>query len=202
MKIICFGDSITARKENYPKPVLTSMLKLKMKQHQFINAGVSGNTTEQARVRFKKDVLSKNPDVVTVLFGGNDSAKHKLIPIGTFKSNIRYFVQQIGADRTILITSPPVDEALQPNRKNQRLKEYGQAAKDVAEETGCHIIDFFEILYSKPNYKELLVGMKNDGLHFGEAGYDLLSDAIVAEINKMDDVSKKGFFKRIWSIFK
>ncbi|MBK3495497.1 SGNH/GDSL hydrolase family protein [Viridibacillus sp. YIM B01967] len=202
MKIICFGDSITARKENHLKPVLTSMLKMKMKQHKFINAGVSGNTTEQAKERFHKDVLAKNPNLVTVLFGGNDSATHKLIPIDTFKSNIRYFVQQIGVDQTILITSPPVDELLQPNRNNQLLKEYGQAVKDVAAETGCHCIDFFEILYSKPNYKELLVGIKNDGLHFGEAGYDLLSDAIVEEVEKMEGVSKKGICQRILNIFR
>ncbi|MEK3954924.1 Lysophospholipase L1 [Psychrobacillus psychrotolerans] len=195
LEVICFGDSITARKEGYPSPILTHKMSSKMPNYKFINAGVSGNTTEQAMFRFNKDVLSKRPDVVTVLFGANDSATDKLVDIDTFKRNISLFTKQIGPEKTILISPAPVDESLQRNRTNERLKQYAQVVQEVAEETNSYFIDFFQIVYSKPNYKELLVGEKNDGLHFGEACYELLSDVIVEKIEDME--IEDGFFKKL-----
>lgn len=195
LEVICFGDSITARKEGYPSPILTHKMSSKMPNYKFINAGVSGNTTEQAMFRFNKDVLSKRPDVVTVLFGANDSATDKLVDIDTFKRNISLFTKQIGPEKTILISPAPVDESLQRNRTNERLKQYAQVVQEVAEETNSYFIDFFQIVYSKPNYKELLVGEKNDGLHFGEACYELLSDLIVEKIEDME--IEDGFFKKL-----
>lgn len=195
LEIICFGDSITARKEGYSSPILTSKLKEKMPNYKLINAGVSGNTTEQAMFRFNKDVLSKRPDVVTVLFGANDSAIHKLVDLETFKRNISLFTKQIGPEKTILISPAPVDETLQPNRSNERMEQYALAVQEVAKETGSHYIDFFHIFYSLPNYKELLVGEKNDGLHFGEAAYEILSDLIVQKVEEME--IEDGFFKKL-----
>lgn len=195
LEVICFGDSITARKEGYPSPILTHKMSSKMPNYKFINAGVSGNTTEQAMFRFNKDVLSKRPDVVTVLFGANDSATDKLVDIDTFKRNISLFTKQIGPEKTILISPAPVDESLQRNRTNERLKQYAQVVQEVAEETNSYFIDFFQIVYSKPNYKELLVGEKNDGLHFGETCYELLSDVIVEKIEDME--IEDGFFKKL-----
>ena len=70
--IIAFGDSLTAGYgvvspgKNYVV-FLSEMLKIPV-----INAGVTGDNTSDALVRLKEDVLDKNPDVVTVLLGGND----------------------------------------------------------------------------------------------------------------------------------
>ncbi|QUG43071.1 SGNH/GDSL hydrolase family protein [Psychrobacillus sp. INOP01] len=195
LEIICFGDSITARKEGHPSPILTHKLTSKLPNYEFINAGVSGNTTEQAMFRFNKDVLSKRPDAVTVLFGANDSATHKFVDLDTFKRNISLFAKQIGPEKTILISPAPVDESLQPNRTNERMEQYALAVQEVAEETDSYFIDFFHVFYSQPNYKELLVGEKNDGLHFGEAGYELLSDLIVQKVEEME--IEDGFFKKL-----
>jgi len=195
LEVICFGDSITARKEGYSSPLLTHKLSSKMPNYKFINAGVSGNTTEQAMFRFNKDVLSKRPDVVTVLFGANDSAIDKLVDIETFKRNISLFAKLIGPEKTILISPAPVDESLQRNRTNERLKQYAKAVQEVAEETNSYFIDFFQILYSNPNYKELLVGEKNDGLHFGENCYELLTDLIEQKVGEME--IEDGFFKKL-----
>ena len=198
LEVVCFGDSITARNEGYPSPILTYKLSLKMKGYKFINAGVSGNTTEQAMQRFNKDVLSRCPDIVTILFGANDSSLHKFVELESFKQNIIEFTKKIGPSRTILITPAPVDESLQPNRSNARLQQYAQAVKDVASETGSHFIDFFQVLYSEPNYIELLRGEKDDGLHFGEEGYEILTSLIAQKLKDIDiDKKKTNFFQRV-----
>ncbi|WP_144511460.1 GDSL-type esterase/lipase family protein [Bacillus sp. FJAT-22090] len=191
IRVVCFGDSITARKEGYPSPILTYLLSERTKGYHFINAGVSGNTTDQAKLRFKKDVLTKKPDAVTILFGANDSATHKLVDLEMFKQNIYEFTKQVGPKKTILITPAPVDESLQSNRTNVRMQQYALAVKEVAEVTGSYFIDFFSELYSKPNCKALLKGEKDDGLHFGKAGYEILSDLIVHKLKEMKETGKR-----------
>ena len=186
MKIVCFGDSLTAREEGYLKPMLTTMLEQELNGYLFINAGVRGDTTVRARKRLENDVLKENPDLVTILFGANDSAAHKLVSLDIYEENLQFFIQKIGAEKVILITPSPIDEALQPNRLNNRIKEYGDTVRKVAEETGCYFIDFFSILYKRPDYKQILVGIKNDGLHFGERGYRLLSNLIAEEIRTIE----------------
>ncbi len=200
MKIVCFGDSITARKEGYPVPILTYKLSAKMPGYRFINAGVSGDTTNQARVRLEKDVLKKKPDLVTVLFGANDSAAHHLVKIELFKENLQSFTQKIGPSKTILISPAPVDEKLQPNRSNERLQEYAKAVEEVAKETGSHYINFFKEFYEKENYRALLKGHDNDGLHFGEAGYNLLSGLISQKLIELKEI-KPSLLKRVFNMF-
>jgi acyl-CoA hydrolase len=69
LKIIAFGDSLT-------RGVGTDKT-----YHEYLeewtgtdieNAGVTGDTTEEALERLDQDVLSKNPDIVFVFLGGND----------------------------------------------------------------------------------------------------------------------------------
>lgn len=182
MKIVCFGDSLTARKEGYPKPMLTMMLSEKVKGPRYINAGVSGNTTVAAKIRLKEDVLSYHPDAVTILFGSNDCSDTKNIPLEVFKANIELFIKKIGSKKVILITPPPVDESKQTHRKNHILQKYVICIRQLAEQYECTLIDFNEHVLQQDNYEKLLIGKSDDGLHFGEKLYDQLSDLIAAQL--------------------
>ncbi|WP_223701031.1 SGNH/GDSL hydrolase family protein [Sutcliffiella deserti] len=183
--LVCFGDSLTAGHEGKERPRLSEKLTHQLSAYKVINAGVAGNTTKDALNRIDKDVLNFTPDLVTVLFGSNDAAANKKVGIKTYKENLLKMTNLIGPDRTILITPPPVDETLQPNRTNSELAKYADAVKQVAEETGSHFIEFFTEVHSIPDYEKLLVGILNDGLHFGEAGYDLLSELITKKISEI-----------------
>ncbi|KMJ59430.1 esterase [Bacillus sp. LL01] len=189
--LVCYGDSLTARHEGKDNPRLTEKLTSKLPAYKVLNAGVSGHTTKDALARIERDVLALSPDLVTVLFGSNDAAAHKRVALNTYKENMLKITRLIGPDRTILITPPPVDENLQPNRKNSELAKYADVVRLVSEETGSHYIDFYTDLYSRPNYKELLVGTLNDGLHFGEAGYDVLSKLITEKIHEIDSKGER-----------
>lgn len=70
-KIICLGDSIT---EGYPffgEKSWVFILNSRM-DCNFINKGISGQTSCQIAQRFEQDVLNQKPDGVTLLFGSND----------------------------------------------------------------------------------------------------------------------------------
>jgi lysophospholipase L1-like esterase len=75
--IVCLGDSITSgysitipdkddKGKAYPA-VLQKKVKVPV-----INAGIPGDTTQDALYRLNRDVLSKNPQVVVVFLGIND----------------------------------------------------------------------------------------------------------------------------------
>jgi lysophospholipase L1-like esterase len=58
MKLVCFGDSITARTEGNDCPILTLKLKEKLSSNwEVINGCVPGNNTFDALQRIEKDVL-------------------------------------------------------------------------------------------------------------------------------------------------
>ncbi|MCA9357180.1 hypothetical protein H6784_05395 [Candidatus Nomurabacteria bacterium] len=69
--IIAFGDSLTAGVGATNGQDYVSQLSRKVGV-PIINAGKSGDTTEDSLVRLQSDVLSRNPSVVIVWLGGND----------------------------------------------------------------------------------------------------------------------------------
>ncbi|KRE40925.1 GDSL-type esterase/lipase family protein [Paenibacillus sp. Soil522] len=179
MILVCLGDSITARTEGHDHPLLTKKLQGKLSGNwEVINAGVPGDNTFDALERIEKDVLIHNPDFVTVLLGANDAAFHKMVQLQDYKSNLMKIVAAITPKKMILISPAPVDERLQHARTNAVLKEYSEVVHAVSVTTGSHYVDLFSSMSALHNLTEILRGTRNDGLHFGELGYEHLSHEV------------------------
>ena len=108
MKIVFFGDSITEgcfelsfhNAEGATdiirdkKSVYHNVLKERIeKEHpelniEYVNAGISGNSTVDALKRIEQDVIAQNPDVAVVCFGLNDVAGMSL---DEYVSNMEQF---------------------------------------------------------------------------------------------------------------
>jgi acyl-CoA thioesterase-1 len=69
--VIAFGDSIAFGQGVEPEANWVSLLEKRFSV-PIVNAGVSGDTSERALVRFDKDVLARDPKVVIIELGGND----------------------------------------------------------------------------------------------------------------------------------
>ncbi|MRX71346.1 SGNH/GDSL hydrolase family protein [Bacillus lacus] len=122
IEIVAFGDSNTQganwKIRQYPQQEKwVTLINTAYSGNLMIhNAGISGETTEDALKRFEKDVLSKKPDLVFIMFGTNDAA---MLPSGLprvdktrFKRNLKYFtkeIRKIGAE-PVLMTCLPVIE--------------------------------------------------------------------------------------------
>lgn len=183
MKLVCFGDSITARTEGHERALLTIKLEEKLGEDwKVINAGVPGDNTFDALERIEKDVLIHHPDFVTVLFGANDAGFHKMVKLDDYASNLIHIATSIDPKKTVLISPAPVDESLQEARTNSVLKQYAEVVREVSVITGSYFIDLFTNMIEIHNLTEILRGQLNDGLHFGELGYDYLSDMISKEL--------------------
>ncbi|MCC6802392.1 MAG: hypothetical protein IT319_05885 [Anaerolineae bacterium] len=73
MKIVCLGDSLTW--VGYGGSYFQELVKL-APEHEWINAGVGGNTVINLLRRLDDDVLRHQPDGVFVMVGGNDAISY------------------------------------------------------------------------------------------------------------------------------
>lgn len=192
-KILFFGDSITAFRENI---VTTSELFAeKYPQHEIVNKGVGGNDTQMARERFQRDVLDEKPDMFIFCFGCNDSAidvwkeaTEPRVSLETYLENLRYFVHEVRAigSRVIFWTSPPMfmteilrsyygKEPYLSKGFNFSLDRYLEAACKLMAEENVELVPVNRI------FKDLLGGNEEkllellpDGMHPGNDGHKII----------------------------
>ncbi|EJQ50009.1 hypothetical protein IEQ_02835 [Bacillus cereus BAG6X1-2] len=137
--LVCFGDSITADETFFGgTPRLTPRLQEVFPNWKVVNAGVPGDNTFDALQRIEEDVLSHEPDFVTVFLGTNDAVSFAQVPLQVYKENLEKIVSTISPEKVLLISPAPVDEERQRNRTNEVLGQYTDVVEEVAKETGSH----------------------------------------------------------------
>ena len=71
--IVCLGDSITC---NWNEKTYTDywqeLIDQEKHNYQIVNSGINAETAQDGYYRLDRDVLSHNPDLVTIMFGHND----------------------------------------------------------------------------------------------------------------------------------
>ena len=117
MRIVAFGNSITEGRAGGITPEqnwLTLLSKKLGGDFEFFNAGVGGNSAREAMARFERDVLSRDPDVVLLEFGGNNhdpapERKARRVSDSEFRSLLEKFKAGLPAKcQVVMITFPPV----------------------------------------------------------------------------------------------
>jgi len=159
--IICFGDSITfgygaGPGEDYPS-ALAKIIGLPV-----INVGIDGDTSSEALKRLDSDVISRNPLLVLVEFGGNDFLRK--VPLATTVDNIRAIVEKI-QEKGAMVAVVDVSAGL-------FLGDYRKAYRKLAEETGAIFIpSILQGIITNPS-------MKSDFLHPNAQGYRMIAQKI------------------------
>ncbi|PEB51882.1 esterase [Bacillus pseudomycoides] len=177
--LVCFGDSITADETFWNgAPRLTPRLQELFSDWKVVNAGVPGDNTFDALRRIEEDVLFYNPTFVTVFFGTNDAAFHKPVSLQEYKENLIEIVKKISPEKVLLISPAPVDEERQHARTNEVLGQYAKTMEEVAKQTGSHFLNLYSHMMQESDYKRFVENEERDGLHFGVAGYEYLSELI------------------------
>lgn len=187
--VVAFGDSLTAA------GVWVNTLKTQTGLN-IINAGVGGNNSQDGRARFGSDVLNKNPDLVIICFGMNDSAKDmaKHVSPAAFKANLEYFVTALKSKgiKIILATPSYIEEEMYYTRHDRAVFEsvggaaayvdyYCSIIREVASEQGVLLADVREACDEYEDRTKIL----SDGVHATALGYSLYSDRIGAQIKKL-----------------
>ncbi|MFC1725457.1 GDSL-type esterase/lipase family protein [candidate division KSB1 bacterium] len=210
LTIVAFGNSTTADRNGIEKVYARRLEELLSERHinaTILNAGIPGNTTEDARRRFKTEVIEKEPDIVIIQFGLNDAAvdvhlgKSKpRVSKERYRENLLYFINILQSEeiKVILMTPNPVrwTENLKsvfgkppydinnPKGFNLLSREYAQSVRVIAANTGTPLIDVyshFEYLEAAEDItvSELLL----DGLHPNDRGHEIIAGLLTEKIS-------------------
>ena len=159
--ILAFGDSLTfgvgtSRQLSYPS-VLQEITGLSV-----INAGVSGNTTEDGLRRIDKALAEHTPALVILCLGGNDFLRKK--PTELTKRNLLTLIDKIkqSGSQVVLIAVPAFGIFLGD----------AELYAEIAEQTQVALLK--DVLSDYLSDKTL----KSDTIHLNAQGYRKLAEAI------------------------
>jgi len=182
-KIICvFGASSTWGAGDYDKGGWVNRLRLYIDKRtkeggdyiELYNLGISGNTTRDILKRFESEMKARNPDLIILSIGDNDSA---LVPLEEFGKNIDKIVKlakKQGKHDIVFIGTKPVNEKLTTPVKwdtslsytNEKLREYNKKNREIAEKHNILFLDLSGVIDPEEDLA--------DGLHPNSKGHEKL----------------------------
>ena len=191
-QILAFGDSLTQLGSDIASAGWVAQAQnLCSGKVDILNRGFSGYTSRYSKLILPQLTVDwDNIIFVTIFLGANDAEipdnpDTGNVPISEFTANLREIIKYVlakgvPADRVILITPPPVDEAKWAEvykkkiRSNELTKIYTETVVAVAAETGTGIIQLYSKIMAMPNWKSFLM----DGLHLSYDGNQLLFEEV------------------------
>jgi acyl-CoA thioesterase-1 len=202
-RIVMLGDSITQIGEGpggYVWLVRHYMNALYPAQNiEVINAGISGNRSNDMLARYQTDVLDRKPDLVTISVGVNDVwhgfyDNHPLgdgprgIKLEDYRRNVEELVtkaEAIGA-RVVMLSATPIYEEF-GNNENAKQAHYNAALRDIARHHHLVYVD-----YQKPmreivtSYRKRTGGRDNfltvDGVHMNAEGNKVMAHTLLTAL--------------------
>ena len=200
-RVVCLGDSITQGGEGpggYVWLVRHYLKALYPEQNiETINAGISGHKSNDMLARYKRDVLDKKPDLVTISVGVNDvwhgfydghpkGDGPRGISVEDYTKNVDTMVtqaQEAGAKVVILSTTVIYENLNSP--ENRKAEKYNEALREIARNHHCEFVDFqrpFRSLIS--TYRNVTGGHDNfltgDGVHMNAEGNKVMAHTILS----------------------
>ena len=168
-RVVFMGDSIT----EYWKPAHPEFF-----ADNYIDRGVSGQTTTQMLVRFRQDVIALKPAVVHILGGTNDIAGNGgPTTLDAIKNNILSMVDLALANdiRVVLAAVPPAGSfpwrpsILDPAQHIVALNEW---LRRLARDRNLFYVDYYEPLADESDAMKQT--FSNDGVHPNRDGYSVM----------------------------
>ena len=189
MTIVCIGDSQTTQGGTNGK--YSNHLQQLLPNQHVINKGVSGNTLEDGRKRFQKDVLSLNPDIVVIQLGANDYWKMER-PIGELYHDLENMVERCAKKNIKVIIAScfekDKDEETLHNGKETAIEleraryalDIGRMEDEIARQYNCFYIPNVQIDINPNTKSEFWI----DDNHPNNLGNEFVAKRILIEIKK------------------
>jgi lysophospholipase L1-like esterase len=115
------------------------------------NSGISGNTSRGLLQRFDRDVVDLNPDWVSICIGINDVWRQFDSPAITdghvlpdeYERNVEEMILKVkGKVKGIFILSPYIIENNREDMMRNRMDQYVEICKNLAEKYNCVFVNF------------------------------------------------------------
>lgn len=210
-RIAFLGDSITQFgnwSDGYVNMVMAA-LEANGIEAVKIPAGISGNKAPQMLARLERDVLSKNPQIMTLSCGVNDVWHGKNgVPLEKYKELITEIVDKAQAKgiQVYIMTSTMIGEN-QGNANNQKLAAYNDFLRVLAKEKKCSLVDEGAAMQRKvAEMRKTYPKMKGnfltvDGVHMHPGGNILMASEILRAFGLTEEQIAKGKAKWMEMVF-
>jgi len=170
-RVVFMGDSIT-----------DSWIRLSPKYFadhpNYVDRGISGQTTPQMLIRFRPDVIALKPKVVVILAGTNDIAGNTgPMTLEMIEDNLQSMVELAKANgiKVVLSSVMPVCDYIRPQTQRRppaKIIALNEWLKAYAAKNGLVYLDYYSVMLDDQNMlKKEITG---DGLHPNEAGYAIM----------------------------
>ena len=201
-RIACLGDSITQFGDGptgYVGLIRAYLTQVMAPQPmEVLNAGVSGNTSNDELGRLTRDVLDKKPDLVTVSVGVNDvwhgfDGTHPQgggpggVALPTYRANVEKMVTAMqGQGIVVVILSPTVIGEDLNDPRNVPVPSYVAVLQDIARTHKCLYVDlqtsfqtYLDLYRTTGHTDNLLTG---DGVHMNDWGNRVMAARILSAL--------------------
>ncbi len=178
-RVVFMGNSITEGWGN--------MFPAFFKDNNYINRGISGQTTPQMLIRFRPDVIDLKPDVVVILAGTNDIAGNtgpstlKMIADNLF--SMAELAKAHGIKVIFCSVLPVYDYPWKPGlQPADKIIVLNKMIQDYAAKNKMGYLDYFSAV--KDDRNGMKADYSKDGVHPNEEGYKVMMPLIKEAINK------------------
>jgi lysophospholipase L1-like esterase len=184
-RVVFMGDSIT---DGWDNPINGGFFPGK----PYINRGISGQTTPQMLIRFRRDVIELKPKVVVILAGTNDIAGNTgPTTLEAIEDNLSSMAElaRLQHIRIVFSSLLPVSDyemrdgkqIIQTSRRPpEQIKALNTWMKDYAAKNHLIYLDYYSAMIDEKGY--LKDELSNDGLHPNASGYSVMNPLAEAAI--------------------
>ncbi len=195
-RIVFFGDSITdgwRLNEYFPG-------------RDFVNRGISGQTTGEMLQRFQSDVVNLKPEAVVILAGTNDIGRG--IPLTAIESNLTVIADLAAMHeiRVVLSSLLPVNDVHKADnpqfersllRPPSSIRQLNQWIAGLCTQRKLVFLDYYGATVDAQGL--LKAELSDDGLHPNGSGYRIMAPLVLAAIDAQPstEVQQKRRRKRL-----
>jgi lysophospholipase L1-like esterase len=195
LTIVTLGDSITkgVRSGVTGEQTFAALVEKRLGDDghsvRVINVGIGGERTDQALARFDR-VLAHKPDIVTVMYGTNDSYVDKgktasRITVDQYRANLKKIVTELlrRGIQPVLMTEPRWSDKAGNNgigeNPNIKLEPFIEACRETAKKWRVPLVDHFSGWTAEREGGTDLHGWTTDGCHPNPKGHARLAEAML-----------------------
>lgn len=158
-----------------------------------INKGVNGHRVTDLALRWKRDVIDLEPDLLSVSIGINDvwrqldSPGLSQVDVSKFEEVYRDLLSQLPTTTKLVLMEPTIIKENPQSQGNQMLIPYVEVVRKLAVEFDAVPIPthdvFIDHLTKKPD-----VSLTTDGVHMRKKGNELMAKAWLKETESLIDL--------------
>jgi lysophospholipase L1-like esterase len=184
-RVVFMGDSIT---DSWDDPKYGGFFP----GRDYVDRGISGQTTPQMLVRFRADVIALRPKVVVILAGTNDLAGNTgPMALEDIEDNLASMAELAAANhiRVVFASILPVSDydtrdgkpiVRTAQRPPEKIKALNDWIKSYAGKNKLIYLDYYSAMIDDKGF--LKDELSNDGLHPNEKGYAIMGPLAEAAI--------------------